>query len=148
MTAQTSSKPISGKLTTVDKARAVDLRLNAGLTCQEIADILKVSKQAIHQQLLKLIPTEHTEIYKNHRADILSHAQLRLLSALTDDKIKKMAGRDLVVSAGILYDKERLERDLSTSNVDVIERDIAALKGLRGKPGPQDVVIEAVNDAR
>ena len=118
-----------------DKSRAIALRLDQGLTLQEIADILKTSKQTIHRHLAKLLPDSRTEVYKKYRADVLSHAQLRMLSEVTDAKLKKSSARDLVVSAAILYDKERLERDQSTANVS-IHADIRALKA--GNSAPED----------
>lgn len=126
---ETKPKGNNGKyrLSERDKSRAIELRLNKGLTYQEIADILKTSKQTIHRNLIKLIPDSTTEIYKEHRADILSHAQLRMLSNMTDAKLKKASARDLVISTGVLYDKERLERGLSTGNID-IHADVQALK--------------------
>ena len=105
------------RLTNSDKSRALDLRLSKGLTYQEIGDILKTSKQTIHRHFATLLPDSRTEIYRQNRADILSHAQVRLLSNVTDAKLKKSSARDLIVSTGILYDKERLERDQSTVNV-------------------------------
>ena len=54
--------------------------------------------------------------FKRNRADILSHKQQQILDALSVDEIKKMQPRDKVVSFGILFDKERLERGQSTSN--------------------------------
>lgn len=115
MTAQ-SKLPAKQKrrLSANDKSHAIELRLNSGLTYQEIGKILNTSKQTIHRNLAKLIPDKTTEVYKEHRADILSHAQLRILSNVTESKLKKSSARDLIVSAGILYDKERIERGGST----------------------------------
>jgi len=121
------------RLSANDKSRAIALRLKKGLTYQEIADILKTSKQTIHRNLIELIPDTTTEIYRDHRADILSHTQLRLLNNVTNAKLKKASVRDLVVSAGILYDKERLERDLSTANVVSIVADLEALREARNE---------------
>ena len=45
---------------------------------------------------------------------------MRLLSAISDTDIKKASLRDKVIAAGILFDKERLERGQSTSNVSVL----------------------------
>ena len=38
--------------------------------------------------------------------------------------------RDRVLASAVLFDKERLERDLSSVNISSIHNDIAALKGL------------------
>ena len=142
MTAQ-EARP-KKRLTQSDKSKAVDLRLNKALTYQQIADILNTSKQTVHRNLAKLIPNQTTEIFKKHRADILSHAQVRVLSNVTDAKLKKASARDLIVSAGILYDKERLERGLATEITDyramilqvsaTIERDRKLLETIEVEP--------------
>ena len=68
------------------------------------------------------------QIYVDHRADILSNTQLRLLANLDDAKMQQMTGKDLVVSAAVLYDKERLERGMSTANLASLTSDIAAIR--------------------
>ena len=104
----------------VDCQAAIALRLNHQLSYSEIAAIQGVSRQAIHQAIQHLIPTEQLPDYKANRADILSHAQLQLLSnGLTPTKLQKISTRDAIVSMGILYDKERIERGLATEIVDV-----------------------------
>ena len=99
--------------------QACDLKLNHNLSLRQIAKIQGVSHQAIYKQIKPLLPTPATEEFKTKRADIFANAQLRLLSHIAESKLKKTGVRDLIVSAGILYDKERLERGLSTSNVDM-----------------------------
>jgi len=101
----------------IDTALAVNLRLNHNLSYRRIAKIQGVTTQAVHQRLRPLLPTEQTEIYKNNRADIFANAQLKILTQLDLPRLKKAALRDLVISAGILYDKERLERGLSSQNI-------------------------------
>jgi len=101
----------------VDVAQALSLRIEKDLSYGQIAAIQGVTRQAIHKRIKHLEPTEETQTYKSHRADILAHSQLRLLQELTPAKLKKMPGRDLIVGAGILYDKERLERGQSTANI-------------------------------
>lgn len=117
---------------TVDRQAALDLRINHKLTYPEIAKIQGVSKQAIHQQIHHLIPTEQTAEYRVNRADILSHQQLRLLSqGLTNAKLKQIKPRDAIISFGILYDKERLERGQSTTITESLD-DSAVTARLRG----------------
>ena len=101
----------------IDTAQAINLRLNHNLSYNRIAKIQGVTAQAVHQRLKQFLPTQETEIYKNNRADILATAQLKILTQIDQPKLKKAGLRDLVVSAGILYDKERLERGLSSQNV-------------------------------
>jgi hypothetical protein len=108
----------------VDVNQAIDLKYNHHLSYDQIAKIQGVSPQAIHQKVKDLLPIPETKVFQNHRADILSNLQLKLLSNLDDKRIKGMHGRDLVVSAGILYDKERLERGQST---EIISYDAGAI---------------------
>ncbi len=103
----------------VDVNQALDLKYNHHLSYKAIAAIQGVTPQAIHQKIKDLLPIPETQVYQDHRADILSNLQLKLLYNLDDEKIKAMGGRDIVVSAGILYDKERLERGQSTQNVEI-----------------------------
>ena len=85
---------------------------------------------SVHQAIKHLIPTSKTEIFKRYRADIFSELQRRLLGSIADDDIKKAPMGSRVLAAAQIYDKERLERNLSTSNTASIRADIAALKGL------------------
>ena len=142
------------KPTKPDTSVLLDLRLNHRLTYEEIGRITGRKKQAIHNQIKHLIPTAHTQDYISNRAEILAHQQLRLLSTgLTDAKLKKTSARDAVVSMGILYDKERLERGQATSITDVrsliLELDAAEARALSMIPShptlesqPQHVVVD------
>lgn len=98
----------------VDTSQALNLRLNHGLTYSQIGKIFGTTKQAIHNKIKNLIPPPETKSYQDHRADILSGLQLKLLSQIDPARLKKISIRDAVISAGVLYDKERLERGLST----------------------------------
>jgi len=112
----------------VNVETALDLKLNHGLSYPQIAALQGVTAPAIYKRIKHLLPDESTKIYQNNRADVLSHLQLKLLSEVKDSKLKKINIRDAIVSAGILYDKERLERGLATANTAVIHADIAALR--------------------
>jgi hypothetical protein len=68
--------------------------------------------------------------YKSNRADVFAGLQHRLIKSITDEDIKKAPLGSRVLAVAQLYDKERLENDLSTSNSAVIA-DIALLKGLK-----------------
>lgn len=92
-----------------------------GLSNAQVGKLLGCSAQNIDYLIKKYGDSlETVETYKKNRADLLAAKQSRLLEALTDEKIEKMAGRDLVVSLGILQDKERLQRDQSTMNLSVM----------------------------
>ena len=103
----------------VNVAAALDLKLNHDLSYAQMAPLLGVTPAAIHKRLKHLLPDENTKYYQNHRADIFSHAQLQLLSQVDARRLRKIGIRDAVVSTGILYDKERLERGQSTANADM-----------------------------
>jgi predicted DNA-binding protein YlxM (UPF0122 family) len=132
-------KPLKGS-----KAEAIlTLAATTPATPMEIADTVNTSRQLVHQTLKRygLDPNE-TKSYKEHRADILAGMQAKLLNNLDDERIKKAPLGTLVLAACQLYDKERLERDLSTSNTASVFADIAELKGLKmaqsgGKQGDQ-----------
>ena len=104
-----------GKVTT---SEALDLKVNHGLNYHQIGKLQGTSHVAIMKKIKHLLPNETTKVYQEKKADILDHAQLRLLSQVTDAKLKKVSVRDAVVSYGILYDKARLERGQATSIVD------------------------------
>ncbi len=118
--------------TTKHRAKGIDwvevLNLKQkGLSHAQIAKITDCSRQNIdylvkhHGQGLAVVET-----FKKNRADLLASKQSQLLTALTPEKIDKMAGRDLVVSLGILQDKERLERGQATSNLSLFSRIVIA----------------------
>jgi predicted DNA-binding protein YlxM (UPF0122 family) len=94
-----------------------------GLSYAEIGKMAGVSKQAVHQRLAPYRDAiENLPAFKEHRADLFAVQQSRLLNSLTDADIKRMAPASRVVSAGILYDKERLESGKSTTNQAIICR--------------------------
>ncbi len=62
--------------------------------------------------------TNVIEDYKANRADILAGLQERLISNITPEDVKKAPLGSKVLAVAQLYDKERLERGLSTSNID------------------------------
>ena len=101
----------------VDIREALRLKCK-GLSYAKVAEELGVSAGAVHKRIQALIPDKNAiEGYKEKKADILADLQLRLLENIDPELIKKSSVRDRVVSAGILIDKERLERGQSTSNM-------------------------------
>ena len=113
----------------VDKSKALSLKLNNNLSYRQIADMQGVTPQAIHSAIKDLLPVPETKTYKENRADILAHIQLKLLSQLDDDRLKRMPAASAVLAACQLYDKERLERGMSSENIQLIHADIAKIKG-------------------
>lgn len=55
-------------------------------------------------------------------------AQRYLERALSDDVVKKMTGRDLVISAATSFDKMRLARDLPTEIISVLPQVMRAIE--------------------
>jgi len=107
-------------------------REHPNLTTRDIAKIADTDHSHVIKTLQRYgIDRIHVDQYKRHRADILAGMQERLINSITLSDIKKAPMRDKVVSAGILYDKERLERDLSTANVQTVIADIEALRKAR-----------------
>lgn len=92
-----------------------------GVPTTVLADRYGCDRSAI-SHAMKPFTVAKTEIesFKEQRADILAGKQRELLAALTTETIQKMAGRDLAVSMGILFDKERVERGQSVVNLAVM----------------------------
>ena len=89
-----------------------------GLTFAQIGKLMNCTRQAAHKAF-QGIATEFrgVEKFKDIRADLFAMFQKKLLYSLTSKDIKSMAAGSRITAAAILYDKERLERDKSTSNV-------------------------------
>lgn len=92
-----------------------------GLSNSEIARVLGCDKSNITRRLQKLLPEEaRKREYLRNRADVFASVQRRILESVTEADIKKASLKDRVISVGILYEKERLERGQSTSNIHVL----------------------------
>lgn len=128
------AKPITRPTKARTKTQQTILKTKAehpDLTVREIAAIAECSHVNVVQTLQRYgLNKTHVDNYKNTRADILAGLQEKMLVSLTDDDIKKMPGGSRILAACQLYDKERLERDLSTSNVASVMADVAALRKL------------------
>ena len=136
----------------VDIQKAIELRLK-GVSYQDIADLFCCSKAAVIQRLKPYVATTDidTELYVKNRAGILANKQVSVLAGLTPDKIENATAKDLAITFGVLYDKERLERGLSTQNTAVlmasavIDADKEARAETRAKHALTGVVeVEAV----
>lgn len=97
--------------------KMIELR-DKGLSYRQIASILKCNHTNVIQRL-EYIGYDQDKIdhYKNHRADILVHDQLRYRKFLTNDKLKKASAPDLAKMISFKYNEERIERGLSTENI-------------------------------
>ena len=121
------------------------------LTTREIGKLADCSHVNVITVLKRYgINRDETEDYKAHRGDIQAGIQNRILKSITDADIKAMPVGQRLMGYGILYDKERLERGQSTSNVDVrvtaalevelsqIDKEIEILKGKSGITPPEN----------
>ena len=83
---------------------------NKGLKLKDIATLTGCTESNVSKRLKDSdYNPQYLKAYKDNRADLLAHYQSQLLIGLSAD-IKRMQPRDKVLSFGILYDKERLER--------------------------------------
>jgi predicted DNA-binding protein YlxM (UPF0122 family) len=102
----------------IDLSKAIQLRVENGLSYQEIADYFNVNRASVHAALKKvgLTGERDTKVFIERRADILAATQQRVLEHLTEERLKKASVSELNMLFGTLYDKERLERGKSTQN--------------------------------
>jgi hypothetical protein len=118
-----------------DKVQALH---SAGMSTADIAQHQQVARRTI-QRFLASIDAEKQaiDLFKSHRADVFAtlqaeslEVQASIVRSLMDDGVlasltpHQKASFLAVLSAqhGTLYDKERLERGQSTSNVSVIHK--------------------------
>jgi transcriptional regulator with XRE-family HTH domain len=113
----TKTKPAKRGGATLSLAEIADLRAK-GVSLEKIGRLAGVSKQAISQLIKRNgLDPEDVAVFKRDKSLLLHSKQKLLLDSLTQEEIKKMSGRDKVVSFGIVYDKTRLEDDKSTTNI-------------------------------
>jgi DNA-binding transcriptional regulator YhcF (GntR family) len=88
------------------------------LSQRELAKELGVSRNTVAKALDKVSDyKEEIELFRKQRGDILDEKQALILRAIDSKKVGEAKLRDLAVAAGILFDKNRLERGFSTSNI-------------------------------
>ena len=113
---------------------------NPNLTTRQIGEIANCD----HSHVVRVLQAYNLSIsdtgdFKKNRADIFAGIQGSLLQSLSPADIKKASLSQRVVAAGILYDKERLERDLSTQNIKPL-----VFFGDPGKPAPEDAPQDTI----
>ena len=97
-----------------------------GLSHPQIAKILGCSGHNITQRMKAFNYTpQQLKDFKNNRADLLALTQSRIVHNITDDDFKKAGLLQKMTAFGIAFDKERLERGESTSNISVFEHIVA-----------------------
>jgi len=97
----------------------IDLR-KRGLSYRQIGKVAGCSHVNVLDRLKDYIQDiDQVDSFNRNRGDVLAIIQHKIVKSLTSDDIKNSSMRDRVVSMGILHDKERLERGLSTANIAV-----------------------------
>lgn len=85
---------------------------------RELAKTLGVSRNTVDKALGKYTDfKEDIELFRKEKGDILDSKMALILKAIDTKKVSEAKLRDLAVSAGILFDKSRLESGLSTQNI-------------------------------
>ena len=112
-------------------ANARALALTTPATRAEIAESLNTSIQSVSQALQRYgISPNTVESFKHQRAEIFAGLQDRILSSVDLATINEATLSQRAIAAGILYDKERLERGQSTVNQVSFHGDISAARDL------------------
>ena len=112
---------------------------------REIAKELKVSRNTVDKALGKVSDfKEEVELFRKQRGDILDDKQRLILAAIDSKKVGEAKLRDLAVAAGILFDKNRLERGLSTNNI----TSWCAIVAESHKRKPEEKGLESANPTR
>ena len=115
---QQSSQQVIAKPAKITPLQAAILEAKAQHPSASIREIAKLTDcdNAHVCRVLARFGIEQSKVrdYKQGRADILAGIQGKILESISSEDIKKASLNQKVVSIGILYDKERLERDKST----------------------------------
>ena len=91
----------------------------AGKGSRKIQEVVGLSYRSICRRLKELTPRKTTEIYRELKADILAEKQRKLLQMSHGADPKEQ--QQIATAFGIYFDKERLTRGESTSNVAQID---------------------------
>jgi len=118
----------------IDRDKLFNLRATKGLSLSEIGKLTDVPKSTVFYYVKRWnIPTsKQLSRFKDNRADLFADQQRRIADTIDDECIKKASLVQRSTTICQFYDKERLERDLSTNNVSVMHasdyaKDIADL---------------------
>ena len=129
----------------IDVGKALELRLK-GLSYRDIAVFFGCSHTSVAERLKPYVNGDDVDLetFKKNRADILTMKQAQVLGSMTKEDIEKASARDKAIVFGTLYDKERLERGLSTSNAAVVYA--AAVEAAFAKPDNFDETSQGEGD--
>lgn len=100
--------------------------MSKDLTLSEVATLCNCTKQNI-QQRLKAVAYNKIDFknFKKRRVDVFAFIQSKLLNSIDLQEIKKMPVYHRIVSASILYDKERLAAGKSTENINIADLNLS-----------------------
>jgi hypothetical protein len=91
-----------------------------GMSNAEIARVVGCSPVNIHQRFKALeYNPQYVKNFTQYEVEVLEWAKSLLISGLTPEKVKKMSPRDISISYGVFFDKQRLLMGQSTENVDL-----------------------------
>lgn len=129
----------------LDLSACLKDRYHHRMTFQQIADKYGVAKQSVHEKLRafteQLGDPEELRAFQDIEADIQSAVKRRISSKLLTVDLDKASARDLAVTYGVIYDKNRLQTGQSTSNQSVFFH----LVSESDDAPPQDVVSEPLD---
>lgn len=109
------------------------------ITRREVAKQVECSPSYVQEVLERYgILKENIDDYKEHRADILAGLQTRIIKSISEQDIQKASLLQRLSGLGIAYDKERLERGKSTSNIAQLHADIAKIRELDNQNNLQE----------
>ena len=140
-------KGANTKSAIIEKTRAIIAlaKRKPELSQRELAKELKVSRNTVSKALDKVSDYQgEIELFRKQRGDILDDKQRLILDAINSKKVGEAKLRDLAVAAGILFDKNRLERGLSTNNIS----SWCAIVSESHRRKPEEKGLESANRAR
>ena len=119
------------------------------LTLEEIAKLTGCTKQNV-QQRFERANLEGLERFQEHKDKVLEAKQFEIVNQLTDEKVKKMSGLQLVTGAAILQDKITALRGQATAIIDhrhlVVNLD-KAIDALMRERGQEQIIDVEPSDA-
>ena len=133
----------------LDRAKATE-QAGRGMTTPEIAQLQNLAPSTVFRFLRQSTPErEALEVFKKERGDVFARlaakslsVQERIVDTFDDALINALPVHQkgsllhtLAVSAGILFDKERLERGQSSQNLAVLGRLIVEAESRLGVEG-------------
>lgn len=110
--------------------KILSLARTGRFTCRQIADIVSCTHSNVHQTLKKYnLKLSEIVDFRVNKADVLAGYQVKILKAMTDEKIKDAPVIQLSNSLKVINEIERLHTGQSTANVATVHADIAELRG-------------------